>query len=71
MIKESVEVSRIGNVRLDDDKLSILKLQPKFAILRKLDKIEMQTEIEMGMAKVCYQTAKEDLVREINEKIKK
>ena len=60
-------MSRIGKVELDSDEIAVLKLPPKFAIRRRLTETEMQTEIQMGMAKVRYQTHKEDLVREIEE----
>ena len=58
MKKENVEISRIGNVELDRDEIAILKLPPKFAIRRKVKETEMQTELQMGMAKVRFQTHK-------------
>ena len=67
LIKEKAEVSRIGNVELDDDEIAILKLPPKFAIRGKLKRTEMQTEMQMGMAKIRYQNHKEEAVREIDE----
>ena len=65
--KENVDVSRIGDVKLDSDEISILKLPPKFAIRKKLTETDMQTEVQMGMAKVRYQHHKEDMVRKIDE----
>ena len=67
--KEVTKISRIGNVKLDSDEVALLKLPPKFAIRRNLNEIEMQTEIQMGMAKVRYQTHKEDLVRDIDDEL--
>ena len=58
MRKGEVEVSKIGDVKLDDDEISVLKLPPKFAVYRKLDTLDMKTETEMAMAKVRYQNTK-------------
>ena len=65
--KEDVEVTVIGKVDLDNDEKAVLKLPPKFAVRCKLDDIDMQTEVEMGMAKIRYQTRKEEQVRNIDE----
>ena len=61
--KEKVEITKIGKVVLDREETALLSLPPKFAIRKRLDSISMQTDVEIGMAKVRYQTAKEDSVR--------
>ena len=67
LVKEDVKVIRIGEVELDDDEVSVMKLPPKFAVRKKLNRAEMQTEMQMGMAKTRYQIHKEELVRGIDE----
>ena len=64
--KEKVEVTKIGNVSLDKDEIALLSLPPKFAVRKRLDSLTMQTDVEMSMAKVRYQTSKEEGVREID-----
>ena len=57
--KQNVEVAAIGEVELDDDEIALLSLPPKFAIRRRLDEIEMETDNEMSMAKMRYQLHRE------------
>ena len=63
--KEEVIVNVIGKVELDSDEIAILKLPPKFAIRKKLDDLDMRTDMEMAAAKIRYQTHKEDAFRDI------
>ena len=42
LVKEKVEVSVIGEVKLDQDEKDLLCLPPKFAIRRRLKSIDMQ-----------------------------
>ena len=65
--KEKVEITRIGEIELDENETALLSLPPKFAVRRRLCSISMQTDVEMGMSKVRYQIQKEDSVREIGE----
>ena len=67
MKKEEVTVSKIGNVKLDEDELALLRLPPKFAVINKLDDLDMRTDIEMACAKIRYQIHKEDKLKDIDE----
>ena len=66
--KEKIEISAIGEVDLDDDEKSLLKLPPKFAVRRRLDSLDMECDLEMGHAKTRYQIHKENKVREIENR---
>ena len=65
--KEVVEVTRIGEVDLDEDERALLMLPPKFALRRKLNEVDMRTDIEIGAAKLRYQIHKENSFKEISE----
>ena len=67
MRKEIVEVSTIGEVNLDEDERALLKLPPKLATRRKLEFADMRTDIEMGAAKIRYDTHKENSFKDIGE----
>ena len=45
----------VGDIKLDEDELSILDLNPKFAILWKLEHIEVEQDIEICLAKIRYE----------------
>ena len=62
--EDEIERTKIGDVETSEAEDSVLKLQPKFAVLRKLENVEMETELEMGCGKGKYQ-----LLAEINEKL--
>ena len=65
MKKEKVEIESIGDVELDPDEKALLSLPPKFAVRRKLSKLDQKTDLELCMAKVRMQTHKENRIREI------
>ena len=67
MKKEEVKVETVGEVELDGDEIALLKLPPKFAIRKQLDSLDMMTDLEMGVAKIRYQTHKENSVRDVEE----
>ena len=48
MRKEEEEISAIGDVKLDEDEKALLKLPPKSATRRKLDRADMKTYLEMA-----------------------
>ena len=54
-----VEVPIVGNVKLDEDELSVLKLPPDFAILDKLTEEEFCLETEMSMTKLRWEKRKQ------------
>ena len=63
-----IENKLIGKVKIDEDEKSILELNPKFACLKRLEKEDMEQDIEMGAAKLRYEYRKrQDLIREIEE----
>ena len=53
--KENVEGVIVGNVSLDEDELSIIKLSPKFAVLSKLEDESIERDIEISIAKMKYE----------------
>jgi hypothetical protein len=61
--EDEMEVTVVGNVKISKEEASVLKLQPKFAVLRKLDNVEMETDLQLGFAKARYQ-----LLAELAEK---
>ena len=65
--KEEVVISKIGKVELDKDELALLKLPPKFAVINKLDELDMKTDIEMAGAKMRYQFHREEEIRELED----
>lgn len=44
MTKEKVVVSSIGEVELDEDEIALLNLPPKFAVRKRLNSIDMETD---------------------------
>ena len=65
--KETVEISKIGEVDLDEDERALLKLPPKFAMRKNLSTVNMRADLEMGAAKVRYQVHRENSFKEISE----
>ena len=51
---DKVEVTMIGDVVISEEEKSVLKLQHKFAVLSKLDPVEMETDLELGFGKGRY-----------------
>ena len=50
----------IGDISLDEDELSVLKLSPKFAVLSKLDDENVETDIEVSIAKLKYEIKRQE-----------
>ena len=66
MIPSEIEIKTIGKVKLDESELEVLKLNPKFAIMKKLITTEMEHDTEMCLAKLRYEVRKiEELRTEI------
>ena len=66
MTPEEIEIKMIGDVKADEDELSILKLNPKFAMMKKLNTIDMEHDTEYCLAKLRYEIRKTmELQREI------
>ena len=55
IIKENIDDQTIGKVILDEDERNILKLNPKFAIMKYLDEEQMERDVELGLAKLRYE----------------
>ena len=45
----------IGNIKIDDDERAVLNLSPKFAVMKKLELIDMEQDSELGLAKLRYE----------------
>ena len=45
----------IGKVEISDEERRVLNLNPKFAVLKKLEQIDMEQDIELGLAKLRYE----------------
>ena len=54
----------IGKVEISDDERKVLDLNPKFAVMRKLEQIDMEQDVELGLAKIRYE------ITRINKKIR-
>ena len=50
--------TKIGDVELDEDERSILKMNPKFAVMKRIRLEDIETEIEIGFSKIRYEIAK-------------
>ena len=49
----------IGKVEIDDDEKAILKLNPKFAVMTKLEDESFERKVEVGLAKLKYEIRKQ------------
>ena len=58
---------KIGNISLDADEESILKLNPKFAVLKCLEREEIERDIELGTAKLRYELGRLELEKRKEE----
>merc|ERR1712015_153609 len=56
-----------GGVELDQDKISILKLPPKFAIYEKLNATEMKSDTEQAACKIRFNRRQEDKEVDLDE----
>ena len=67
----------IGKVEISDDERKVLDLNPKFAVMKKLERIDMEQDIELGMAKIRYEITRinkrirDEEIEETNYGIKK
>ena len=52
---QHTEVTAIEKVKFDADEVSVLKLNPKFAIMKRLERIEIEQDIELCAAKLRYE----------------
>ena len=57
----------IGKLKLDEDKLSIMRLNPKFAVLDKLKDEIIENEIEVALAKLRYEITKLEELKTLEE----
>ena len=53
----------IGKVKIDETERAILNLNPKFAILKKLENIEVEQDIEICLAKIRYEIQRIEALR--------
>ena len=61
-------VDIIGDVHLDEDELSVLRLPPDFAVLGRLSEEEFMVEVEMAMTKLRWEK-KKLLDEELDEEV--
>ena len=65
MKPEKQRVDLIGEVQIDEDERSILELNPKFAVLKKICIEDMEQDIEICNAKLRYERRRsEEILRE-------
>ena len=62
------EVRLIGDIKIDEDERSMVKMNPKFAIQRKLRLIEQEQDTELCLAKLRYEIKKIEQWRKELEK---
>ena len=62
------EDSIIGDISLDTDERSILRLNPKFAVMQRLDSEQMEREIEIGFTKMRYEIKRRER-RKLEEEV--
>ena len=55
MKPSDVKTLVIGDIELDDDEVEILKLNPKFAVMLRLDDEEMERDVEIASSKLRYE----------------
>ena len=52
---------KIGDIELDNDEITVLKLNPKFGAMKKLDKETTEAEIEVGLSKLRYEICQREM----------
>ena len=52
---EVVEIGTVGEVQIYDDEKCLLKLNPKFAMMKRLREVDMEQDTEMCAAKIRYE----------------
>ena len=65
--KDNFYIRMVGHITLTLHETEALKLNPKFAVVERLDSEDMEVESEMGMTKYRYQITKKDEVLEYIE----
>ena len=50
--KDKFDVVTLGGLELDEEEKEVLRLNPKFAALKKLDKEECERDVEVGLMKI-------------------
>ena len=67
----------VGNIKIDEDERKVLDLNPKFAVLKKLELLEIEQDVELGLGKLRYEVGrmmkrqKDDEIEEVNYGIRK
>ena len=54
----------IGDVKIDEEEKKVLDLSPKFAVMKRLDQLEMEQDVELGLGKLRYE------ITRMNKKIR-
>ena len=66
MKPEETKIETIGGVKIDEEEKSVLTLNPKFAIMKRIETIEMEQEVEVCLGKLRYESRKiMELIREL------
>ena len=55
MKPQNITHKLIGEIKIDEDEKRVLDLNPKFAVMKKLQQIEMEQDIELGLGKIRYE----------------
>ena len=58
--KEEVGIRVVGDITLTEEEKAVLKLNPKFAVMERINSEDIEIEAELGLAKLRYQLMKED-----------
>ena len=67
--KDNIEGIVVGNVSLDEDEMSVLRLGPKFAILSRLEDETIERDIEVAVTKMKYEIRRQkeiELLRQVD-----
>ena len=60
------EIKLIGEVKIDEEEKSVLSLNPKFAVTKKLVQVEMEQDAEICLGKLRYEIRKiEELIKQL------
>ena len=66
--KEEISHELIGEIKIDEDEKAILDLNPKFAVMKRINNIEMCEDKELCLAKLRYEAHKRENLRREMEK---
>ena len=65
-VKEKIEIKTIGEIKIDEEEKSILELNPKFAVMKKIKTIEMEHDVEYCLGKLRYEIRKiEEMIKQV------